>query len=411
LGKSERGDRFRSYHFAHPVATRLSRTSFCANGKWKGRVSLVTMTTLLSEDRRADLQCEILLCLHLSEEGSSESASRLRSSAGALIKDVLFSKLDIEAEVNAPEMVHVRGSCDIESALATCRVLQLAFEGFCRINLQVAGVSVLLDAEPYQALSADQKPSPAQTKLLASADPFQVLVTQSFYAELQRRVPEALRSFQRQGGVFEFLWTSNQRLAELQRRNELGRTVVFPVSSSPATEEINDRTIFDDSPSQDLQPPPFDGSANEAEDQLPARRRRGWIVASCVVALLAILTYLGLSYTTPGNQLEQVAAIYLNGPDAPPAPAAPGPPPPFPVVVVVPPPSPQPIHGPKPPPPHAPCAILKTLIPEHLNIANNYLNKEKFQDAMREYTKVLNCDPGNATAKDGMQRAKQAQAQ
>jgi hypothetical protein len=372
------------------------------------------MTTLLSEDQNADQQFEMLVCLQFRNEGSSEAASRLRSSAAALVEDVLLSKLNVEADVHAPELVHVRGFCDIESALVACRALQVAFEGFCHVTPQGAGVSVVLDATPVDALLAGQNPSISQRELLGTARPFQVLVTQSFYEKLQRRQPAALRSFRRQGGVCEFLWTGDQRLTELQGRNELMRTVVIPAAHPTITGDINDRTMLmsvDESFQDDIQPPAFGGLASKAENQARRGRRRGWIVMSCAAALLAILSYLGLAYTVPGNQLKQQVVVYLKGADAPAPLAAPRPPPPYPDV-----PSTAPLPpsrtgtGPKPPRSH-PCEIGKTLVPEYLNLANNSLDKGEFQDAIRQYTKVLDCDAGNATARDGVQRARRAQAQ
>lgn len=371
------------------------------------------MTTLLSEDRTADQQFEILLSLQLRSGRSSETDSRLRSSATALVTDILLSKLNAEADLLAPELMHVRGFCDMERALVACRALQVAFEGFCQVT-QAAGVSLVVDSGPRDVLTAGQSPSTAQIELLGSARPFQVLVAQAFYDKLQRRQPVALRSFRQHGsGVCEFLWTRDQRLAELQGRNELMRTVVIPVPQPTDTGDINDRTMLmsvDDTFQHDIEPPVFGGLTSGAEIEARGGRRRSWIVMSSAAALLGILCYLGLAYTVPGSQLKQQAVVYLNGVDAPAPAAPPRPPPPFPDV----PHSPAPPPPPPPPPkktPNHPCEIGKTLVPDYLNLANDSLNKGEFQDAIRQYTKVLDCDPGNATARDGVQRARRTQAQ
>ena len=84
---------------------------------------------------------------------------------------------------------------------------------------------------PAQAsLSVEQK------DLLDFAKPSQVLITQAFYDRIAHYQP-ALRTFPLRAGVYEFLWTSEQRLDELQAEAEFMPTLIQPPTATEAFDE------------------------------------------------------------------------------------------------------------------------------------------------------------------------------
>src|SRR6202012_2840450 len=185
------------------------------------------MATITQENRVAQEPFELVLRLQQSRSSqSSESATALRLRAQAVVKDLLLSRLEIDGNVTAQECVHIQGFCDLGNALGASRALQLAFEGICSAVPNGVNVSVVLDSSVSEdAFFVDPGPSVEQKDLLASAKPFQVLVTQAFYNKLQHRQPVAVRSFPARSGVYEFLWTTEARLAELQNQDEFMPTL------------------------------------------------------------------------------------------------------------------------------------------------------------------------------------------
>ncbi len=71
------------------------------------------------------------LVIRLQQSRSSPPADpTLRLRAQALVKDILMSRLEVDAEINAQEYVLTQGFDDLGKALAASRALQVAFEGF-----------------------------------------------------------------------------------------------------------------------------------------------------------------------------------------------------------------------------------------------------------------------------------------
>ena len=91
-----------------------------------------------------------------------------------------------------------------------------------------ANVSVVLDSSaPDDTVSTHAGLSVEQKDLLDFAKPSQVLITQAFYDRIALYQP-ALRSSPLRAGVYEFLWTSEQRLNELQAEAEFMPTLIQP---------------------------------------------------------------------------------------------------------------------------------------------------------------------------------------
>ena len=179
--------------------------------------------------------------IRLQQSGGSQppdAGSRLR--AQALLKDILMSRLEVEPEINAHEYVHTQGFDDLGRALAASRALQMAFEGFRSVvPASRANVSVVLDSSaPDEYAPAQAGLSIEQKDLLDFAKPSQVLITQAFYDRIAHYQP-ALRTFPLRAGVYEFLWTSEQRLDELQAEAEFMPTLIQP----PTVAQTFDETV------------------------------------------------------------------------------------------------------------------------------------------------------------------------
>src|ERR1700733_7327012 len=176
------------------------------------------MFNVNQEHRTNEDRLELVVRLgHLRGSPTAEAAAA-RSRAQALAKDILRSRLDVEAEAGAGNYLCAQGFNDLGKALAATRALQLAFEGFRSVAPGArTNVSMVLDSvSSEEALQRRASPSVEQKELLALAKTSQVLVTQSLFESVAACQPLALRSFPPCAGVYEFLWTSVNRLNELQ---------------------------------------------------------------------------------------------------------------------------------------------------------------------------------------------------
>jgi len=54
------------------------------------------------------------------------------------------------------------------------------------------------------------------------------------------------------------------------------------------------------------------------------------------------------------------------------------------------------------------CSLDDSDIPSYLNLADRYRNSGKYESAIRNYTLVLGCQPGNRQALEGRNRAEEA---
>ncbi len=372
----------------------------------------------------------------------SDATWRLR--AQALVKDILMSRLEVDAEINAQEYVHTQGFDDLGKALAASRALQVAFEGF-RAVVPVArpNLSMILDScAPDEAASTYARLSVEQKELLDSAKPSQVLITQSFYDKIAHYQP-ALRSSPLRVGIYEFLWTSEQRLDELQAEAELMPTLIQPTLSAvetvtvppvkPPVRPAVEPRWKEPQPERAAVPPP----QPEADEPVPAKwLSTAKILAICsAVAMLVAIGYL-VNLRILGNRTKPVvpSSVQVEQPPVTPGPVSPpiatsttdtptasdadiGQTPAIPPASVKPP---RPrvttpdaatsssSAPPKPPPKGHGCAI-EGEIPGYLSLAESNKNRGKYERAISEYNAVLACEPGNRQAKEGLRNAQDAE--
>ena len=330
------------------------------------------------------------------------------------IKDILMSRLDIEAEVGAQEYVHAQGFTDLGKAPAAGRALELAFEGFrSAVPSGRANVSVVLDSfGPEEAQTAHAGPSVEQKDLLDSAKPSQVLITQAFYKRIAHCQPLALRSFPPRAGVYEFLWTSEERLNELQAEAEFMPTLVSEAAQAAATV----KTVGQRPATPASEPVPGDFERPTAFERLSVlvhralaqvQSRQRVITISSAAAILIIVGYLVISHAFPPTVPATTIAV-------PPAPKpTPQPPKPMPTVPKPTPPAPKPTPPALKPTPPTPkpvheCSIAG-LIPNYLSLAETNRNRGQYDAAIRQYSEVLGCEPNNREAQDGLRRTKDAE--
>jgi hypothetical protein len=125
------------------------------------------MQNVMQPGQTAKERFELVIRLQQSKGSQPEDAG-LRLRAQALLKDILMSRLEVEAEINAHEYVHTQGFDDLGRALAASRALQVAFEGFRTVVPAArANVSLVLDSSmPDEAVSGQASLSVEQKDLL-----------------------------------------------------------------------------------------------------------------------------------------------------------------------------------------------------------------------------------------------------
>jgi tetratricopeptide (TPR) repeat protein len=382
------------------------------------------------------------LVIRLQQSRSSQpSEAGLRLRAQALLKDILMSRLEVEAEINAHEYVHTQGFDDLGRALAASRALQLAFEGFrAVVPAARANVSVVLDSSaPEETVSTQTGLSVEQKDLLDFAKPSQVLITQAFYDRIAQYQP-ALRSFPLRAGVYEFLWTSEQRLDELQAEAEFMPTLIQPPLSADNAADTVVVPVIKTAPAPrwkepEPTPAPLPPAELDSDDHVPAK----WLstpkilAISGVVAVLLVIAYL-INARVLGNPAKPAAGIpqKVEQSAVPPTQAAP-PEQPRSNPLVTPKSGGPAGKGTVPTPPKPPkplpdadrgissqsaaskpmargrnCSLDDSDIPSYLNLADRYRNSGKYESAIRNYTLVLGCQPGNRQALEGRNRAEEA---
>jgi hypothetical protein len=376
---------------------------------------------------------EMVIRLQQARSGApGDDTVRLR--AQALVKDILMSRLEVDAEIHAPDYVRTRGLNNLGKALAASRALQAAFEGF-RTAAPAArsNISVVLDSSAQDETSIFHAgPSVEQKDLLDSAKPSQVLITQAFYDRVAQYQP-ALRSSSLRAGVYEFLWTDEQRLDQLQAEAEFMPTLVSDwvrpiVIPDPVVKSVE----------------PVQGPRHIEPDRLPRETKpvldddvsTKWLTApralavSSAVVILITIGYLVHSRVLSGNQPKpipqpssetvqptqpaptppQITTPQATTPSqvtaAPPDNAAP--PKAKPPRVSISPPKGDTESATDTPTRTRGCSIAGE-IPDYLRLAERNNSQGKYESAISEYNQVLACEPGNRQARDGLKNAEDAE--
>ncbi len=393
---------------------------------------------------------------HPGKLSSSGEAAGAYPGLVAFLQDVVSSRQG--ALVATEENMYVSLLENPTEAVVVARQVQLGMEEFKkRSRIQPVAVSIAIDARVPGALPSGgdtdkdlQEPpkDPSERCMDASHDlltlirmsrPSQVLLTHELFqkANLFRGLP--LRAFQGRFGVFEYLWTSEEKLLELE-----GEQSQFS-ESEPSVMIPSDRSELPSSPSRptsnEIGQPSF--AASEVErDRVEAKPF--WAsplsVASAVGLLLILLIAGGLARLRSGPKvvsptpqviqrapsqsggaslkpkIDQPSPLHLNAAQSPvgthksdeklrtarppvrptrdsfeesdlPASAAPDPAP-----------AAAPARG----------CTLQSSLDDYLRQAEYDRGRGDYVSAERLFSRVLDCDPNNERAKVGLSRTRAA---
>jgi hypothetical protein len=407
------------------------------------------MFNVNQRDRTSEDRFELVLRLGQLRGSQTADAAASRFRAQALVKDILRSRLDVEAEAGTGNYLCAQGFNDLSKALAASRALQLAFEGFRSVAPGArTHISVVLDSiSSEEALSRRAGPSVEQKDLLALAKTSQVLVTQALFERVAACQPLALRSFPRCAGVYEFLWTSVDRLDKLQAEADFVPELVVeraePVTNADATVIYRPVENVIIPVAQEIERPVVPEPVADQDYEEPVRSRsKIWIAAlACVAILLLSITVL-LRFRPSIGSLPHAARVKASPP--PPVARPPVTPPPVNTDPQTAPPPPRdstpmrptvdgtatetsptrlderPVHSHQPTSPSMPSGDTKVptkpgtrgcpdgvSIPYLLSQGNNYRNRRQLDKAEEEFQRVLQCDHGNRDAQLGLAKVKE----
>jgi hypothetical protein len=387
------------------------------------------MPNATREDWAEEDRLELVLHLQQSRSTHSPDAAAARARAQVLIKDILGTRLGVEAEADGENYLRAHGFSDLGKALAATRALQHAFEGFrTASSAGRPNISLVLDSfSEEEAHNSYTSPSVEQKDLLRLAKSSQVLITQALYDRIGPCQPLALRSFPPRAGVYEFLWTSVERLDELRAEAESVPALVDPTPTPSGGETIIQRPPVEAPPPTSRYPlpppvaePTYTSLNREAVAEEPPPRRSHWrVIAVSAVAttLVSVGLVIGPRYfsnrlpKTPMTEVQppsEQAPPPTSGPLEPPAPTIPPSSQPDPTPGTVPEPKPQ---APPQPVSHAPKKQADSgqcpfSIPNALHYAGKYRDQHRYDEAEQEYKRVLDCDHNNPEARDGLARTK-----
>jgi hypothetical protein len=334
-------------------------------------------------------------------EGSGDRGSR----AQMLIEDVLGSTLEATTDHWREGYVCASGINNLSRTLAASRALQEAFEGF-RPTVPSARttISVVVDRPISGEPSAlPSTPSLELTSLLDITSPGQVLITQSFYKFVDSGQPLQLRSFPARAGAYEWLWTSGERLDQLQSDPDFRPVLVgepqlvakraAPAPAYPAS-TVHLRT-------------PKAETSEAGSNRFHIGNSRPFHKVAAAVALALAFGAGAWWHMRPTSQSNQPAGsvppvvmptkgleteIDQPGPSAniPLSRESPG--------------SFLPRPRPEPKTPVRQACSIADQIPRYLVMAESSRNRGQCDDAIRQYNVVLACEPGNRDARQGLER-------
>jgi hypothetical protein len=333
-----------------------------------------------------------------------------------LTDDLLSSMLVAKTDHGRRGYVCAWGINELSRTLAAARALQEAFDEF-RVTTPAmkTTISVVLDRSPAGEPEAHcSRPSLELTSLLDAASPGQVLITQSFYKCIDGCQPLQLRSFPPRAGVYEWLWTSTERLDRLHSDLDFGPTLVEEPRAAAITAAVP--TIGFALPNT-ASTVPLQAASTETNEAITANSRLGKFRSrkAAIAAVLAVAVAAGagamLWLRRPADHVKEAlgagrvvlpegleAEIDWPGPEGAEIPLAGK------VDVFLPaaryfrPPG-EWQEGNK-------CTIEGQFqMQKYLELAERNRNEGQYEASIREYNEVLACQPWNRAAKEGKARA------
>ncbi len=353
----------------------------------------------------------------------------------ALIEDAVAAKRGMF--VSSKEQLYVSGLKQPADALVVSRQVQLGLEGFrSKYAAGPVAVSIAIDAaakagvgDAGSGVGQSIEPPHDLVTLLKLAKPAQVLLTHDLCQQVAGIKGLPLKSFPGRFGVYEYLWTAEDKLDLLQSEPQLTlaalpaaapavseKSVAVPVAKPqvPATERI----------------PAHAEIVAEKPSAFQMPKILALAVAGLVVLVAAVFGVMHLSHGASASSAPTGSSAPVSTPVQVPPPAQTS----SPALAPTPPAArsrpKEPIEKPhlaaaqqkqsskaaaheaaeteqKPAPPPAPAAncILGANPDRYVALAEQARGRGDYANAIRIFREVLDCDPGNAAAREGLDKA------
>ena len=367
-----------------------------------------------------------------SGKGASDSAPVQHPGVLALIEDAVAARRGVF--VAAKEQIYVSGLKQPADALVVSRQVQLGLEGFR--GKDAAGpvaVSIAIDsaavagAKAASAAGGNQGVEPPHdlVTLLKLAKPAQVLLTHDLCQQIEKIKGLPIKSFPGRFGVFEYLWTAEDKLDLLQSEPQL-TLAALPVAAPAVSEK---------SVAPPVSKPPVHAAEHEpAHTEMVAPKRPAFqalripilgslgAIAAVVVFAVVHLSHgpstASLPSSPPGASPPPVQT--MTAPTDTPSSATPV----TPSVPEKPAEKPhtsqaqqkqpaktalhdaeaKPAASTAPATPAVSCMLGGNLA-QYVGLAERHRGNGEYADAIRIFREVLDCDPGNAAAREGLEKA------
>jgi hypothetical protein len=356
----------------------------------------------------------------------------------ALIEDAVASKRGVF--VSSREYLYVSRLRRPSDALVVSRQVQLGLEGFrARPGSGPVAVSIAINAsggeraggmdakEPATAGQAPSHDPPHDlVTLLKLAKPAQILLTHDLCQQMAAIKGLPLRSFPARFGVYEYLWTAEEKLDLLQSEPQL--TLAALPMAQPAKEKtaaIPAAAVA--GTTKAFEAPAIPAAVAEERSGTKRGVPRAYILGGAGLAAVLALAAIGIHFavrpaatpvSSPAPVQTVAPAIAAPVPSAA-APAAAVPvrqPLPKPRAASAKPPAAKPVanapaqEAATPAAPNADCT-LGADVSRYVGLGEQARGRGDYANAARIFREVLACDPNNAAAREGLAKALQAQQQ
>jgi hypothetical protein len=348
------------------------------------------------------------------------------ANAGALAADILATRLGETPLIDAKGNIHAYCSGNSGWLLAASRALQLAFANFrhdASSPEPQLSIAVILDKAPSIDDCGELTETMAESiPLLDLAQPWQILMTRTFLDHLACRQSLWIEPASAGTGIYEFAWTGKERRGQLQAQTPTPHTLLA-MPAAPVAEPTLDLSVASLTPAQVAARRfnPLSGIIAHGAALLATMRawlgsrpqlRRHWAGAGLGILLLLAATYLiarrhgsTTSAASPARSrqpsLIKPAGVANTNPQtasgvqaADEGKLAPKPAPPL---------ASTPMNKPK-----GRTCLIGDQIGTYLGMAENNRTRGHYEDAVRQYNKVLDCEPANHEARLGLERIRES---
>ena len=386
---------------------------------------------------KTEILFRVWTCGAESKKLPTDEAAARRQGAIAFIEDIIASRKGVLVATDDNFFVSILESPS--EALVVSRQVQLGMRGFQdKSGNRPVAISISIDADTQNTKAVEASENPPAKKMEASHDlltlirmskPDQVLLTHDLFQHVTPFKGLPLKPFQGRFGVFEYLWTSEEKLVALQSQHG---HFVDSIEERSQQSETSELTGFETHiPSEEnaetqLSPAAFSARTSDWKRSL----RSPWSIATIVTLLLVIIVAAVITLRTK----KPAAQPPVTTTNQVPRPAPPTSPPLAPVTQ-----SPgakanpqlsgadqktQPAAPARPRdksdsahvkkavadnvPPKAECKLPSSL-KSYLSLAEGYREQGKYTDAERVFRQILDCDPNNPEAIQGLGRTRAAE--